>query len=410
MPFLLLRTASVLATGFLLAGPSSPAATSAGSATGSLSAGTSACPAQWTAGQLHISSWSQQPAGLNSQIMSVAAVSPTDEWMLITRTNNHGSNVSAVYHLVGTERLESVDLAAKEKSFAAKWIVARSDTDVWVIGSARGALEAWRYDGSSWTDHPPARHSRAVIDAAALGRDGILYLAGSNGPARKGIILSYDGTRWADSSPANPPSDYQALAVTSDGTLVAAGGGHSDGTLQERSGTRWTTVSLSAPVSTVTRVSVAPDGTVFGIGTVAGNQSALIVQAPGGRTATVIDALGADPTTTSASKVGAVALGLDVWLLGEDEPRDGWHHSWITHDDSGFVAARRRMSQMAIGPSGRPCWSTAAPRPRSLHSSAWCARCGCHASRSRWFTPSSASSASPTSPSRPRWADRPKAC
>jgi hypothetical protein len=146
---------------------------------------------------------------------------------------------------------------------------------------------------------------------------------------------------------------------------------------------------------------------VFGIGSVAGNQSALIVQAPGSRSATVIDALGAEPATTSASKVGAVALGLDVWLLGADEPRDGWHHSWTTHDDSGFVAARRRMSQMAIGPSGRPCWSTAAPRPRSHRGSAWCARCGCHTSRSHWFTPSPA----PVSrPSRPSWANRPKAC
>ena len=75
--------------------------------------------------------------------------------MLITRTDNHGNNVSAVYHLIGTERQESVDLADMEKSFVAKWIVARSDTDVWVIGSAHGALQAWHYDGSRWTDHPP---------------------------------------------------------------------------------------------------------------------------------------------------------------------------------------------------------------------------------------------------------------
>ena len=116
-------------------------------------------------------------------------------------------------------------MADNERSFAAQWVVARSDTNVWVIGSAHGALQAWQYDGSRWTDHPPTRYSYATIDTAALESNGILYLAGNNRHTRKGIILSYDRSRWADLSPATPPSDYEALAVTADGTLIAAGGG-----------------------------------------------------------------------------------------------------------------------------------------------------------------------------------------
>jgi hypothetical protein len=370
MPFLILRTASALVVGFLLTGPSAATGTSASNGTGSLAAGPAApCPAHWTADQYRAFR-TDPPAGLNSQIMSIAALSPTDVWTLITRTDKHKKNISDVYHYVGTERRESVNLDDIEKSFRAKWIVARSDTDVWVIGSARGALEAWQFNGSRWTDHPPARYSHAAIDAAALGGDGILYLAGNNRHTQQGLILSYDGSRWADLSPAGPPYDYQALVVTAGGTLIAAGGGRDDGTLQERSGGAWTTVNLSAPVQAITRVSVAPGGTVYGVGSAAGNQSVLIKQSPGHRSATVTvtaapdaDQPGADPTKTAMA-----GLGLAVWLLGADEPHDWWHHSWITHDHTAFVAAIRRMTRVAMrlsstAPrSGQPCWPEATLR------------------------------------------------
>jgi hypothetical protein len=378
MPFPFLRTASVLAAGFMLTGSSAPAAITASSDTGSLAAGTTApCTARWTAGH-HSADEALLPAGLNSQITSIAALSPTDVWILITRTDSHKNNVSDVYHYTGTERRESADLDDIEKSFVAKWIVARSDTDVWVIGSAHGTLEAWHYGGSGWTDHPPAKYSYAAIGAAALGSNGILYLAGNNGHTHRGIILSYDGSRWTDLSPANPPYDYKTLAVTTDGTLIAAGGGRGDGALQERSGATWTTVSLSAPVSTITRVGVAPGGTVYGVGSVSGNQQVLIEQPPGSRSAIVLDAPAAGQTTTFAPKNGVAALGLDVWLLGQDEPHFGWHHTWITHDDSGFVAVRRRMWASSAAPgSGRPCWPGAGPGSEvAIRSLPGSSRCG----------------------------------
>jgi len=278
--------------------------------------------------------------------------------MLIKRTNSHGNIVSTVYHYTGTERRETANLADNERSFVAEWILARSDTDVWVIGSARGTLQAWRYDGSRWTDHPPAVTS-AWIDTAALDSKGVLYLAGGDRNTGRGIIVSYDGSQWTDLSPADPPSDYKALAVTAGGTLIAAGGGRDDGTLQERSGTAWRTVSLSAPVNVITRVSVAPGGAVYGIGSRARDLVVFIRQPAGSRSATVIDPGTAQPATTLTG--GAAALGLDVWLLGADEPRAGWHHSWITHDDRWFFAAGRQISQVAGGPAAavrpaRPCW------------------------------------------------------
>lgn len=367
MPFPFLRTASVLAAGFLLAGPSAPTGASASSDTESLAASRAApCHAHWTANQ-YSSPQGQPPAGLNSQIMSIAALSPTDVWMLITRTDKHKNKVSDVYHLAGTQRRESVDLDDIEKSFGAKWIVARSDTDVWVVGSAHGALEAWQYDGSSWTDHPPARFSSVEIDAAALGSNGLLYLAGRNRHTHTGVILSWDGARWTDVSPPSPPGDYKALAVTAAGTLIAAGGGHGDGALQERSGSRWTTVSLSAPVNAITRISIAPGGIVYGVGSAAGHRPVLIKQPPGSRSASVTDAPAAEQPTTFGNKTGA-ALGMSVWLLGEDEPHGWWHHHWITHDDSGFMAAIRRMSQVANRLSStplrsdQPCWPGGPPR------------------------------------------------
>jgi hypothetical protein len=314
--------------------------------------------------------------------MSIATLSPTDVWMLIKGTDNHGNNISAVYHRAGSEWQESANLAGNDGSIGAEWIAARSDTDVWVIGSVHGAPWAWHYDGSRWTGHPPTRYSHAVIDAEALGSNGILYLAGSSGNTRKGIVLGFDGSRWTDLSPASPPPSYKALTVTRDGTLIAAGGDQSAGTLQERSGTRWTTISLSAPVDSITKVSVGPDGSVYGAASVAG-EPVLIRQPPGSRTATVLDPSAMATGSTSTSEAGAVALGLDVWLLGEGEPHEGWHHPWFAGNDSDFGGAGRRFSQVGIGPGGyshshHRCWSRDS---YSLRGSSRCGGCKCHGSR-----------------------------
>jgi hypothetical protein len=107
---------------------------------------------------------------------------------------------------------------------------------------------------------------------------------------------------------------------------------------------------------------------VYGVGSTTGNEPVLIKQPPGSRSANVIGAPAVEQATAAANKTDVATLGLDVWLLGEDEPRDRWHHSWITHDHSGFVAAIRRMSKVAnrlssTAPrSGQPCWPGATPR------------------------------------------------
>ena len=102
---------------------------------------------------------------------------------------------------------------------------------------------------------------------------------------------------------------------------------------------------------------------MYGVGSVAGGQPVLIEQQPGSRSATVLDPSAVDPAATSTNKASVVALGLDVWLLGEGEPHNGWHHPWFTYDDRDFGAARRRFSQVADRAStgdlrsDRPCWS-----------------------------------------------------
>lgn len=233
-----------------------------------------------------------------------------------------------------------------DASFRAVSIVARSGSDVWVTGTSgpsnpqTAAPEAWHYDGSSWTDQSPGLSPHAQIRAAALGSNGILYIAGRNGTTQAGMIWSYDGSQWTDLTPANSPYQYNAVAVTAGGTLIAGGGGGGSA-LQERSGPTWTAIPLSQPVS-IAGISVAPGGTVYAVGQATGNQPVLIQQQSGAQSAAVLAAPAAKPATAATVEVGVVASGSgDVWLLGQDEPPNGSvFRPWITHfDGSRFTEA-----------------------------------------------------------------------
>jgi len=350
MSFLLMRTASVLAAGFLLAGPScvAQASATAGGATSPVAADdVASCPAHWTADHLPVP---PVPATAGAQVQSMAALSPTNVWMLAGSPYSSVGETS-VYHFTGTAWEEIANLDNSDPSFSGQVTVARSDSDVWVIGEdviigeGNTGVEAWHYDGSTWTEHAPPLPSGAKVEAAALGSNGVLYLAGNKGYALAGIIWSYDGSQWTDLTPPNPPYEYEALAVTASGTLIAGGGldsgtgfvGHT-GTLQERSGTTWTTISLSTPVEQVSGLSVAPGGTVYAVGMRTTVQSVLIEQHPGSRSATVLDVPAAEPPgTNSGESLGVVAVGSgDVWLLGQN----GYPQLRITHfDGSRFFAA-----------------------------------------------------------------------
>ena len=84
MPFMLLRTAAVLAAGFLIAGPSyaAPGAARTGGAIRATTAITTGqCPAQWSADHLPIP---PPPAAVpGASILSVAALSATDAFALV---------------------------------------------------------------------------------------------------------------------------------------------------------------------------------------------------------------------------------------------------------------------------------------------------------------------------------------
>jgi hypothetical protein len=335
----LIPTVSVLAAAFLTIGPS-VAARSAGTAP---TGGFASCPAHWTAGNLPVP---PAPRGVSGRVESLAAVSPTDVWMLVLGSGSGGNNQGYVYHLVKGSWQGPVVLGSGA-TFDAVSIAAKSDSDVWVVGtSGTDAPEAWQYDGSTWTNHAPTLSSYAELDAAAQGSGGTLYVAGFNGRTSTGLIWRYDGSRWTDLTPADPASVYQGVAVTADGTLVAGGTDLvsfevEHGVLQERSGSTWKTVSLSRPVYSITGVSVAPGGTVYALGqSAAPYQPLLIEQRPGRLSASVLDAPAAAPATSPTAAMGVVAVGAgDVWLFGEYEFGGTWH-PWITHfDGDRFIVA-----------------------------------------------------------------------
>ena len=345
MPFMLMRTAAVLAAGFLIAGPSHAVqgATRIGGATAEPTASTPGqCPAHWTADDLPIPP--PPVTGTGARIQSVAALSTTDAFALLADYQE-----SDVYHFTHGSWQKLADLNSNDISFSAVTIVAKSDTDVWVAGTSETATyvpEAWHFDGFTWTDHPATLSPQALMLAAAQGSDGVLYVVGSslgpNGPNR-GIVWAYNGSAWSDLTPTNPRYQYDAIAVTPDGRLVV---GATNGLLQERSGATWTTVRLSAPVTAVTGISVSPDGTVYAIGAAAGNQPVLIEQRPGSQSAAVLDAPAAPPAISTTTELGVVAVGRDdVWLLGP----------LITHfDGSRFITATTPDSSISGGVSLGP--------------------------------------------------------
>lgn len=347
MPFMLLRATAVLAAGFLMAGPShaAPGAARTGGATGGTTAVTPGqCPAHWTADDLPIP---PPPAAAGAGIQSVAVLSATDAFALLLDYPGPG-----VYHFTHGSWQKLAQLNGTDIYFGALTIVADSDTDVWVIGEDKVpdpysiTFEAWHYDGFTWTDHTATPSPAAEILAAALGRNGVLYVVGSTigpeGPNR-GLVWAYDGSGWSDLTPPSPRYRYDAVAVTADGTLVV---GAVNGLLQERSGTTWTTVRLSAPVSAVTAISASPDGTVYATGAAAGNQPVLIQQRPGSRSAAVLDAPTVPSAGSTTTEIGVVAVGQgDVWLLGQGPSiasTNGNYYPlpWITHfDGRRFVVA-----------------------------------------------------------------------
>lgn len=81
MPFTVMRTAAVLAVGFLIAGPSHAALGTArtGAAGGNAAIATGQCPAHWTADDLPIS----PPPATEGGIQSVAVLSATDAFALV---------------------------------------------------------------------------------------------------------------------------------------------------------------------------------------------------------------------------------------------------------------------------------------------------------------------------------------
>src|SRR5690348_2918922 len=152
MPFMPMRTAAVLAAGFLITGPSHAmqGPPRIGGATSATTAIAGQCPAHWTADDLPI----PPPPVTGTRIQSVAALSTTDAFALVA-----GYQVSDVYHFTHGSWQELANLNDNGIFFNAVTIAAKSDTDVWVAGEDEQpdpfkiTFDARHYDGSTWTEH-----------------------------------------------------------------------------------------------------------------------------------------------------------------------------------------------------------------------------------------------------------------
>jgi hypothetical protein len=117
-------------------------------------------------------------------------------------------------------------------------LVAAPDNALWT-GTASGFA---RFDGGSWI--VPAR-TYAGGDLLVAGADGRMW---TRDPVDSGTLQRFDGRRW-QSVVSGGPATPSVLAVTTDGSVWAAGPSDSDsgepagGPLEHYNGTTWTTLT-----------------------------------------------------------------------------------------------------------------------------------------------------------------------
>jgi hypothetical protein len=130
-------------------------------------------------------------ANLGPQVVSIAALSPTDVWAM---AGSDLSRTQAVYHWDGSAWSLKLSPVGEPRSL---W--ASSSSNVWVTTGD----EVKQWDGSTWNDRQPLGFNWRVVGFWGTGPNDVWAIAGGD-QARPANMIHWDGQAWTQRDPSLP--------------------------------------------------------------------------------------------------------------------------------------------------------------------------------------------------------------
>ena len=188
------------------------------------------------------------PAGDDVRLAGAGFSSAADGWAVGTDSNlATGNGTSMIERFNGTSWTRLPSPAGEPFRAALRSVAAISPTDAWAVGSGGNVALIEHWDGSAWSIVPGAVSSARLYGITALSASNIWVVGETGTRAVTPVIEHFDGTAWHQV--AQPVFTYDSflISVSADGPNdIWAVGGQSGGTppvlLEHYNGTAWAEV------------------------------------------------------------------------------------------------------------------------------------------------------------------------
>jgi hypothetical protein len=188
------------------------------------------------------------PAGDDVRLAGVGFSSASDGWAVGTDTNlATGNGTSVIEHFNGTAWTRLPSPAGEPFRARLASVAAVSATDAWAVGSGGSTSLIEHWDGRTWSIVPGAVSSARLYGITALSAGNIWAVGETGNRAVTPVIEHFDGTAWHQV--AQPVNTYQSFLISVSATSpsdIWAVGGQTGGTppvlLEHFNGTAWTEV------------------------------------------------------------------------------------------------------------------------------------------------------------------------
>ena len=188
------------------------------------------------------------PAGDDVQLAGVAFSSASDGWAVgYDSSPSTGTRTSIIEHFNGTSWTRLPSPAGEPSGVSLNAVADISAGDAWAVGRGGNTPLIEHWDGSTWSIVPGAVSSARLYGITALSASNIWVVGETGTRAVTPVIEHFDGTAWHQV--AQPVFTYDSflISVSADSpTDIWAVGGQTGGTppalVEHFDGTKWTQV------------------------------------------------------------------------------------------------------------------------------------------------------------------------